>query len=193
MNQQVSSHFPQKYSLQTSKWVFFLNFIISGLTVCLLTLVTPQVLLAQSINLDKVRPSVLLAQNATNGNSSQTLRTKSLQIGLFMIQAELATDHESRSRGLMFRRELAVNQGMLFVFERLGVQCFWMKNTFIPLTAAFINDQGQIVNLVDMTPQSEASHCSKEPVRYVLEMNQGWFKQRGIEAGATIRGISVTK
>ena len=77
---------------------------------------------------------------------------------------------------------------MLFVFAQPRQQCFWMKNTLLPLTAAFVADDGTIVNLADMKPQSTDSHCSTKPVRYVLEMNQGWFAQRGIRAGAKLDG-----
>jgi len=112
-----------------------------------------------------------------------------LQIGMYIVQAEVADDMQTRAKGLMFRTEMSANQGMLFIFERLGIQCFWMKNTLIPLTAAFIDDQGKIVNMADMAPQTETSHCSKQPVRYVLEMNQGWFATRGIKEGQVIKGI----
>lgn len=77
---------------------------------------------------------------------------------------------------------------MLFVFEQPAGQCFWMKNTLLPLTAAFVADDGTIVNLVDMKPQTLDSHCSVRPVRFVLEMNQGWFAKRGIQAGARLSG-----
>jgi uncharacterized membrane protein (UPF0127 family) len=79
-------------------------------------------------------------------------------------------------------------EGMLFVFSQPGVQCFWMRNTVLPLTAAFVADDGTIVNLEDMKPMTETSHCSARPVRFVLEMNQGWFAQRGIKAGTKILG-----
>ena len=78
---------------------------------------------------------------------------------------------------------------MLFVFEQTAVQCFWMMNTLLPLTAAFIADDGTIVNLADMKPQTTDSHCSAKPVRYVLEMNQGWFSKKGIAAGARLSGL----
>jgi uncharacterized membrane protein (UPF0127 family) len=77
---------------------------------------------------------------------------------------------------------------MLFVFEQRDTRCFWMKNTLLPLTAAFVADDGTIVNLEDMQPQTTNSHCSIKPVRYVLEMNQGWFKKRGIKAGQKLGG-----
>jgi uncharacterized membrane protein (UPF0127 family) len=107
--------------------------------------------------------------------------------GMHLIQAQVAATPEQRSTGLMFRADMPVNEGMMFVFEQAGQQCFWMKNTLIPLTAAFIADDGTIVNLADMKPQTLDGHCSKAPVRYVLEMNQGWFAKRGIQAGTKLR------
>ena len=76
----------------------------------------------------------------------------------------------------------------MFAFEQPATQCFWMKNTLLPLTAAFVADDGRIVNLVDMKPLSEESHCSAEPVRFVLEMNQGWFARKNIKKGAKLSG-----
>jgi hypothetical protein len=90
--------------------------------------------------------------------------------------------------GLMFRKEMPQHEGMLFVFDQPSVQCFWMKNTLLPLTAAFVADDGTIVNLADMKPQTEDSHCSAKPVRFVLEMNQGWFAKKGIKAGTKLSG-----
>jgi len=110
-----------------------------------------------------------------------------LSAGMHLIQAQLAATPEQRSTGLMFRTEMPANEGMLFVFEQASQQCFWMKNTLIPLTAAFVADDGTLVNLVDMKPQSLDSHCSTAPVRYVLEMNQGWFAKRGIKAGYKLK------
>ncbi|MFM2187114.1 MAG: hypothetical protein RIR43_1686 [Pseudomonadota bacterium] len=111
-----------------------------------------------------------------------------LQAGMHQIDAQVAATPMQRSIGLMFRKEMPPHEGMLFVFEQAGMQCFWMKNTLLPLTAAFVADDGTIVNLADMKPQSLDSHCSTKPVRYVLEMNQGWFAKRGIKAGARLSG-----
>jgi uncharacterized protein len=74
------------------------------------------------------------------------------------------------------------------VFDEPSPQCFWMKNTLLPLTAAFVADDGRIVNLADMKPQTTDSHCSTEPVRYVLEMNQGWFAKKNIKKGFKLSG-----
>lgn len=111
-----------------------------------------------------------------------------LQAGMHLIHTQVALTPEQRAIGLMHRPEMPVNEGMLFVFEEPAVQCFWMKNTLLPLTAAFIADDGSIVNLVDMKPQTLDSHCSTKPVRYVLEMNQGWFAKRGLVAGTRLAG-----
>jgi uncharacterized membrane protein (UPF0127 family) len=106
-----------------------------------------------------------------------------LSAGLNRIRAELAATPNARSVGLMHRKSLGPNQGMLFAFPERAVHCFWMRNTLIPLTIAFIADDGRIVNTADMTPLSEDSHCAAEPVRLALEMEQGWFEKRGIRSG----------
>lgn len=111
-----------------------------------------------------------------------------LSAGMFQIDAQVALSPEQRAVGLMYRKEMPQHEGMLFVFEEPSVQCFWMKNTLLPLTAAFVADDGTIANLVDMKPQTTDSHCSVRPVRYVLEMNQGWFAKKGIKAGAKLGG-----
>ncbi|MFM6986848.1 MAG: DUF192 domain-containing protein [Hydrogenophaga sp.] len=111
-----------------------------------------------------------------------------LQAGMHLINAQVAATPEQRATGLMFRSEMPPNEGMLFVFERAANQCFWMKNTLLPLTAAFVADDGSIVNLADMQPQTLDSHCSARPVRFVLEMHQGWFARRGIGPGFRLSG-----
>ncbi len=111
-----------------------------------------------------------------------------LSAGMHLIHAQVAATNEQRATGLMFRQEMPASEGMLFVFEQPSAQCFWMKNTLLPLTAAFVADDGTIVNLADMKPQTTNSHCSTKPVRYVLEMNQGWFAKRGIKAGSKLGG-----
>ena len=118
----------------------------------------------------------------------QNLPRARLAIGMHRIDAQISATAEQRATGLM-HRAMPEGEGMLFVFERAGVQCFWMKNTLIPLTAAFIADDGSITNLADMQPGSEDNHCSAAPVRYVLEMNQGWFAQRHISAGHSVHGL----
>jgi uncharacterized protein len=116
------------------------------------------------------------------------LDTVALQAGMHVVHAEVARTPLQTQTGMMFRREMAQNEGMLFVFDSPARRCFWMKNTILPLSIAFIADDGRIVNLADMQPQSEASHCAAEPVRYALEMNQGWFAKRGIKPGFRLKG-----
>jgi uncharacterized protein len=116
------------------------------------------------------------------------LQTVDLTVGMHLIKAELAVTPEQQQIGMMFRRTMGTNEGMLFVNDDLGQRCFWMRNTLVPLTAAFIADDGSIVNLADMKPQTDDSHCSAKPVRFVLEMNQGWFAKRGLKAGTKLRG-----
>lgn len=111
-----------------------------------------------------------------------------LTAGMFRIDVQLATTPQQREIGLMNRRDMPQTEGMLFIFEQPAQQCFWMKNTLIPLTAAFVADDGTIVNLADMKPLDETSHCSTKPVRYVLEMNQGWFAAKHLRAGNKLGG-----
>nr|WP_027015574.1 DUF192 domain-containing protein [Comamonas composti] len=116
------------------------------------------------------------------------LRRVELTAGMHRIEAQLAATPAQREIGLMFRQQMPQHEGMLFAFEQPGVQCFWMRNTLLPLTAAFVADDGVIVNLADMQPMTENSHCSAKPVRFVLEMNQGWFAKRHIQAGDKLLG-----
>lgn len=119
---------------------------------------------------------------------AQQLPAITLTAGLFRISAEVARTPEERAIGLMHRRELPAHSGMLFVFEQAQPLCFWMKNTFIPLSIAFLQDDGTILNIEEMKPQSLQSHCSAVPARYALEMNAGWFRRRGLKPGDRIGG-----
>lgn len=118
----------------------------------------------------------------------QKLPTTQLTAGMHLIRAEIADEEGERQIGLMHRPSMPVNEGMIFVFERPEVQCFWMRNTLIPLSIAFLDDEGRIVNIEEMKPLSDDSHCSKKPVRFVLEMNKGWFDKRGLKPGSVIGG-----
>ena len=129
--------------------------------------------------------STVRAQSA----AQPPLATVKLTAGIHVITAEAATTSQSRTIGLMHRERLAPNRGMLFVFEDKAQQCFWMRNTLVPLTIAFIDDDGTVLQLADMAPKSEVSHCSQWPVRYALEMEQGWFGKRGIAPGAKVGGL----
>jgi uncharacterized membrane protein (UPF0127 family) len=111
-----------------------------------------------------------------------------LSAGMHLLTAQVAATPEQRATGLMFRQDMPQGEGMLFVFEEATPQCFWMKNTLLPLTAAFVADDGIIINLANMKPQTTDSHCSAKPVKYVLEMNLGWFEKKGLKAGAKLGG-----
>ncbi|MGZ8993950.1 MAG: DUF192 domain-containing protein [Burkholderiaceae bacterium] len=118
-----------------------------------------------------------------------TLATTKLAAGIHVITAEVAATPHTRMVGLMMRDRLAPNHGMVFVFEDKSQHCFWMRNTLIPLSIAFIEDDGTIVHIADMAPKSEASTCPPRPIRYALEMDQGWFAKRGVSAGKKISGL----
>ena len=118
----------------------------------------------------------------------QDLPTIKLGAGIHNIRAQVAQTTEQHTIGLMHRPTMPQNDGMLFVFPDVAQQCFWMKNTLMPLSAAFIADDGTVVNIEDMKPMTLDSHCSQKPVRFVLEMNQGWFAKRGIKSGSRLTG-----
>jgi hypothetical protein len=135
-----------------------------------------------------LRILVLALALAAAGARAQ-LPVVELGAGIHLIRAEVAGTFESRMRGLMFRRELAANAGMVFVFEEDAQHCMWMKNTLIALAVAFVDRDGVIVSISEKQPHSEQSHCATRPARYALEMNKGWFARRGIRPGATLRGL----
>jgi hypothetical protein len=137
--------------------------------------------------------SMLSISVVAQGNPQTQLVRTSLNAGMHLIQVQLAQNFEQRQIGLMWRKEMPQNEGMLFVFDEPAVQCFWMRNTLLPLTAAFVADDGTIVNLVDMKPMSDDSHCSKKPVRFVLEMNLAWFAKRNLQAGFKLTGPMFAK
>lgn len=129
---------------------------------------------------------------AASGASAQTgaqFPTTKLTAGMHLIQAEVAQTDPQRQQGLMFREKMANNHGMVFVFDQPTTQCMWMKNTLLPLSVAFIDADGKIVNIEDMQPKTLDSHCSAKPVKYALEMNLGWFKQKNVKPGSAIGGL----
>jgi uncharacterized membrane protein (UPF0127 family) len=122
---------------------------------------------------------------------AQQLPVVQLSAGMHLIRAEVAADFSSRGRGLMHRKSLGANAGMLFIFDAAAIHCMWMKNTYIPLSVAFLDAQGAIINIADMQPHSEQSHCAARPALYALEMAQGWFAQRGIKVGMKLGGLNT--
>lgn len=112
-----------------------------------------------------------------------------LTAGFHRIEAEVAYTQAMRAQGLMQRREMAQQHGMLFVFPDVAIHCMWMRNTLIPLAVAFLDEGGQIINIEEMRPQTESNHCAARPARFALEMNAGWFAQRGLKHGLKIGGL----
>ena len=109
-----------------------------------------------------------------------------LTAGFHRIEAEVAANDQNRQIGLMKRREMAPQHGMLFVFTQPNTHCMWMRNTLLPLSVAFLDEEGRIINVEDMQPQTDDNHCARRPASYALEMNLGWFSQRGFKAGTKL-------
>ncbi|WP_051127855.1 DUF192 domain-containing protein [Stutzerimonas stutzeri] len=112
-----------------------------------------------------------------------------LQVGGVPLHAEYARSPAERERGLMERTELAPDRGMLFRFDEVRRHCLWMKNTPLPLSAAFMDEQGRIVDLIDLQPLDITIRCSQAPARYALEANQEWFARHGAAIGDHVGGI----
>ncbi len=109
-----------------------------------------------------------------------------IDIGGETVKAEIARSIDEQSRGLMYRREMGKNEGMIFVYEQERVLSFWMRNTFIPLDIAYIKADGTIATIKQMQPLNESSHSSRIKVMYALELNQGWFAEHGIKEGSKV-------
>lgn len=139
--------------------------------------------------------TTLIALLAAGTALAQQFGTTQLSAGMHLIQAEVATTQAQREQGLMLREKMPANSGMVFVFDAPAMQCMWMKNTLLPLSVAFIDAEGKIVNIEDMQAQTLDSHCSKKavPVMYALEMNLGWFKQKNIKPGTVIGKLPPLK
>ena len=109
----------------------------------------------------------------------------------YLSQIEIVSDPQDRKTGLMNRESLPDDSGMIFVWDRNKVQCMWMKNTSIPLSVAYIEDTGEIIDIYDMVPLSRKSVCSRKPALYALEVNQGWFEKNELYVGDFINISSV--
>ena len=120
---------------------------------------------------------------------AQRLPEIALAVNGHKLTAEVAHTDPARAQGLMHRRMLPENRGMLFVFTATAHHAMWMMNTYIPLSVAFIDERGVIINIEDMKPHTQDTHPAAKPAKYALEMNQGWFGKRGIKPGATVDGI----
>ncbi len=134
-------------------------------------------------------PLFLLGSSLSLAQVNTGLPTIELKAGIYRIQAELADTPKAREVGLMNRTSMPTNSGMLFVFEQKAGHCFWMNNTKIPLSIAFIADDGKIVNIEEMQAETTNNHCPKAAVRYAVEMNKQWFSERVIVPGTVVTGL----
>ncbi|RQM49765.1 DUF192 domain-containing protein [Paraburkholderia bannensis] len=112
-----------------------------------------------------------------------------LTAGMFVIDAAVAANDADREQGLMYRTTLAPNEGMLFVFGENAVHCFWMKNTLIPLSIAFMRADGTITDIDEMDAETTNNHCPRNNGVYALEMSKGFFSSKGIKPGMKIQGL----
>ncbi len=141
-----------------------------------------------------MRAAVALTLLTTlNAYADQAFPVVPLTAGMHVIQAEVAATEPQRQQGLMFREKLGANSGMVFLFGQAAQVCMWMKNTLVPLSVAFIDERGKILNIEDMQPQTLNSHCAAGQATYALEMNKGWFAQKNIKPGTTIAGLPKTR
>lgn len=134
--------------------------------------------------------ALVLSVPALSVHAQSAMPRTELAAGMYRIEAEVAATQENRMTGLMQRRSMPANQGMLFVFTQPQRHCMWMKNTLLPLSVAFLDEEGRILNVEDMQPQTEDNHCATKPARFALEMNLGWFRQKGVKPGQKIDGVA---
>jgi uncharacterized membrane protein (UPF0127 family) len=143
--------------------------------------------IALFVSLFALSTGTVLAQ----GQGQPRLPTITLTMGTHKVLAEIAASPDTRERGLMFRYAMKENEGMLFVFPTAQRQSFWMKNTPLPLSIAFIDARGTILNIRDMMPFTTDGHPSEGEAMYALEMNRGWFVERSIKAGDRVNGLAA--
>ena len=137
-----------------------------------------------------LRCALLALLNLLGGNAmAEPFPEMELAMGMYRIEAEVAATEATREQGLMFRESMAANRGMLFVFPDARRECMWMKNTLMPLSVAFLDDRGVILNVEEMQAKTLNNHCSVGPARFALEMNANWFKQHGFSVGTQLRGL----
>ncbi len=130
--------------------------------------------------------SLFALRTAGCAKSDSGLPVVSIDVAGHGVKAEVASTEAQRARGLMYRRKMGTNKGMLFVYPKPERLSFWMKNTYLPLSIAYIDSRGSIVHIEDMKPLTTNSHPSPKPVPYALEMNQGWFDDKGVKVGDTV-------
>ena len=130
---------------------------------------------------------------AAPGRAEAPLKALQIKVAGHALRAEVAATVEQRMKGLMFREKLGANDGMLFVFDEPGYHAMWMKNTPLPLSVAFVDGEGRILNILDMEPHTLDQHMAAGPARFAIETNKGWFAQRRIKAGDKVAGLPKVK
>lgn len=128
-------------------------------------------------------------RQTVNKKTNPPMRVTTLKAGGKSIKVEVASTEAEHERGLMYRKSLPADRGMLFDFKGPAKTCMWMKDTYIPLSVAFIDVNGKVVNIEEMKAQTTTSHCSKNWIRYALEMNAKWFSRHGVKPGSRITGL----
>lgn len=141
------------------------------------------------MNVQRFLAAAALAFVALGASADTTFRTAQLKVGNHPLKVEVAANEPERMQGLMYRETLGKDDGMLFIFDELGYHSMWMKNTPLPLSVAFVDDDGKILNILDMKPHTLDSHMAAGPARYAIETNKGWFAAKKIKAGDKVTGL----
>ncbi len=142
------------------------------------------------MNLQRLLAAALIAAASLFASADPVeFKTWQVKVGTHPLKVELAASEPQRTQGLMYRKKLGHEDGMLFVFDEVGYHSMWMKNTLIPLSVAFLDDDGRILNILDMEPQTLDTHSAAGPARYAIETNKGWFAEKRIKAGDKVTGL----
>ena len=141
------------------------------------------------MNVQRFLAAAALCLAALGASADTTFRTAQLKIANHPLKVEVAASEPERMQGLMYREALGKDDGMLFIFDELGYHSMWMKNTPLPLSVAFVDNDGKILNILDMKPHTLDSHTAAGPARYAIETNKGWFAAKKIKAGDSVTGL----
>lgn len=137
----------------------------------------------------RVLAALVLAAAALHARAEPALRTQVLKVASHPLKVEVAASEAEREKGLMFRKSMPREEGMLFIFDDPGYYAMWMKNTLIPLSVAFVDRAGTILNIEDMEPQTLDTHLAAGPALYAIETNKGWFESHKVHAGDKVTGL----
>lgn len=133
--------------------------------------------------------AILLLAGAALARADTSLPVRELHVAGQALKVEVAATEAQRERGLMFRESMPADQGMLFIFDDPGYYAMWMKNTLIPLSVAYLDRDGKVLNILDMEPQTLESHMAAGPAVYAIETNKGWFERHHVKAGDKVTGL----